>query len=157
MMVHHRHGRHGQKTLISRDLWGAAPFLSYPGFTLIAMDRDEWCEHKPVWVGRVAVAACDECGRVDWFSNQGSVDHAEAIAALFGTYDLQCSIDALGAPSPRVLVYAPPSERKRRHLDALPRRAWLKAGPHLWMSTDGEVLLLATTEPLLFENLTRGA
>jgi hypothetical protein len=66
-------------------------------------------------------------------------------------------MEALGAPSPEVLVYAPPSARKRRNLEALPTRAWLKAGPHLWMSTDGEVLLLATTQRLLFENLTKGA
>jgi hypothetical protein len=121
------------------------------------MDRNEWCEHKPVWVGRIAVAACESCGRVEWFSNQGPVDPAEAMAALFGNYDLIGPMEALGAPSPEVLVYAPPSARKRRNLEALPTRAWLKAGPHLWMSTDGEVLLLATTQRLLFENLTKGA
>lgn len=121
------------------------------------MDRDTWCEHKPVWVGRVAVAACEDCGRVDWFSNEGPVDHSEAMATLFGSYDLAGSMDALGAPASEVLVYTPPTTRKRRNLDALPKRAWLKAGPHLWMSTDGEVLLLATTQRLLFENLIRGA
>lgn len=121
------------------------------------MDGNEWCEHKPVWVGRVAVAACDDCGNVDWVSNAGPLDPAEGMAALFGSYDLAGSMEALGSPSPQVLVYTPPSARKRRHLDALPRRAWLKAGPHLWMSTDGEVLLLAVTQRLLFENLTRGA
>jgi len=120
-------------------------------------DMDFSCEHKPVWVGRIAVAACEECAEVDWFSNQGPVDSSEAMAALFGTYDLLGPLDALGAPCPRVLVYAPPSARKRRNLDALPRCVWLKAGPQLWMSTDGEVLLLATTQPLLFENLIRGA
>lgn len=117
----------------------------------------QWCEHKPVWVGRIAVTACDECARVDWFSADGPVDPAEALAALFGSYDLIGPLDALGAPAPRVLAYAPPSSRKRRALDALPKRAWLKAGPHLWLSHDGELLLLATTQRLLFENITRGA
>ncbi|MGD2060341.1 MAG: hypothetical protein PVF87_05730 [Acidimicrobiia bacterium] len=121
------------------------------------MDYQKWCEHRPTWVGRIAVAACEECGSVDWLSDEGPIDHAEAMAALFGTYDLVGPMQALGAPAPQVLVYTPPSARKRRHLDAIPRRAWLKAGPHLWMSTDGEVLLLATTQTLLFENLTRGA
>lgn len=121
------------------------------------MDYEKWCEHKPVWVGRIAVAACDECGKVDWFSNEGPVDSAEAMAVLFGSYDLIGQMEALGAPSPDVLVYAPPSSRKQRNLQALPTRTWLKAGPQLWMSTDGEVLLLATTQRLLFENLTRGA
>jgi hypothetical protein len=118
---------------------------------------DTMCEHKPVWVGRIAVAACADCGEVDWFSDLGPVDPAEAMAALFGSYDLVGSMPALGAPSPDILVYSPPSPRKRRNLEALPRRAWLEAGPQLWMSTDGEVLLLATTRRLLFENLTRGA
>lgn len=131
--------------------------LSYPSPTFTHMDDKPWCEHKPVWVGRVAVTACENCGGVEWLSSQGPIDSAEAMATLFGTFDLVGSMEALGAPSPEVLVYAPPSERKRRHLDALPRRAWLKAGPHLWMSTDGEVLLLATTQRLLYENLTRGA
>lgn len=115
------------------------------------------CEHKPVWVGRIAVAACADCGRVDWLSTEGPIDPAEALAALFGSYDLVATLDALGAPAPQVLAYAPPSQRKRSHLDALPRRVWLKAGPHLWLSHDGEVLVLATRQPLQFENMTRGA
>ena len=117
----------------------------------------ETCEHKPVWVGRIAVAGCADCGRVDWFSDEGPVDPAEALAALYGTYDLVGPIEALGTPAGRALVYSPPSARKRRNLDALPKGVWLKAGPRLWMSHDGQVLLLATTQPMLFENLTRGA
>lgn len=134
-------------------------FLSHPTRTLSGMDliREERCEHKPVWVGRIAVAACDECQRVDWFSNEGPIDHAEAMAALFGSYDLIGPLDALGSPAPYVLAYAPPSGRKRNHLEALPKRIWLKAGPQLWMSHDGSVLLLCTSQQLLFENLTRGA
>ena len=116
-----------------------------------------WCEHKPVWVDRIAVSACDDCRKVEWFSDEGPIEPAEAIAALYGSFDLLGPLQALGAPSPEILVYTPPSGRKRRHLDVLPRRTWLEAGPDLWMSTDGEVLLLATTHRLLFENLTRGA
>ena len=134
-----------------------SPNLSHPIHRLSLMTGNQWCDHKPTWVGRIAVAACDECATVDWMSNDGSVDSSEAIAALFGSYDLVGSMDALGAPSPSVLVYQPPSGRKRRHLAALPNHVWLKAGPHLWLSTDGEVLLLSTTQRLLFENLTRGA
>lgn len=121
------------------------------------INESEWCDHKPVWVGRIAVAACEDCGRIDWLSSEGPIDPAEAVAALFGSYDLIGPLDALGAPASQVLVYAPPSGRKRRNLDALPQRTWLKAGPRLWMSHDGEVLLLATNQRLLFENLTRGA
>ncbi len=120
-------------------------------------DQSELCEHQPVWMGRIAVAACQECERVDWFSSEGPIDSAEAIAALFGSYDLIGPLEALGAPTRRVLAYVPPSNRKRKNLEALPKRVWLQAGPRLWMSHDGQVLLLATTQPMLMENLTRGA
>ena len=115
------------------------------------------CEHKPVWVGRIAITACPHCGEVDWFSAAGPIDPAEAMAALFGSYELVGSLDALGAPSPEVLVYRPPSARKRVGLTAFPEKVWLKTGPHLWMSHDGEVLLLAPTRRLTFDNLMRGA
>ncbi len=123
----------------------------------MSVDQSPWCEHKPIWMGRIAVVGCADCRQIEWFSSAGPIDSAEAIAALFGNYDLVGPLDALGAPAPQVLVYAPPSNRKRKNLDALPKRVWLKSGPHLWMSHDGEMLLLATTQPLLFENLTRGA
>jgi hypothetical protein len=116
-----------------------------------------WCEHKPVWMGRIAVTACADCGRVEWMSSTGPVDPAEAMAALFGSYELMGPLDALGAPSPEVLAYRPPSSRKRANLGAFPPKAWLKVGPHLWMSHDGEVLLLAPTRRLVFDNLMRGA
>lgn len=115
------------------------------------------CEHRPVWMGRIAVTACAVCGTVDWFSSSGPVDPAEAMAALFGNYELVGTLDALGAPAPEVLVYRPPSVRRRAGLDAFPEKVWLKTGPHLWMSHDGQVLLLAPTERLVFDNLMRGA
>jgi hypothetical protein len=117
----------------------------------------ERCEHKPMWVGRIAVTACGDCGEVDWFSVGGPIDPAEAMAALFGNYEMIGPLDALGAPAPRVLAYRPPTARKRANLDAFPKRAWLKTGPYLWMSHDGEILLLAPTRSLVFDNLSRGA
>lgn len=115
------------------------------------------CDPRPVWIGQVAVSACAECGQIEWLSREGRLDHAEAVAALFGAYELIGPLDALGSPTDRVLAYSPPSHKKRRNLDALPKNVWLKAGPSLWMSHDGDTLLLATTEPVLLENLTRGA
>lgn len=113
------------------------------------------CAHLPVWVGRVAVTACPDCAEIDWFSSSGPIDPAEGMAALFGNYDLVGPIDALGAPTRQVLVYQPPSSRQRSNLEAIPAGVWLKAGPNLWMAHDGELLLLAPTDPLLFENLCR--
>jgi hypothetical protein len=115
------------------------------------------CDHIPVWVGRVAVSACEDCGTVDWFSDTGPIDAAEGMAQLFGSYDLVGQIDAVRAPSPRVLVYTPSSARKRRSLAVMPANVWLRVGPDLWLSHDGETLLLATNHELLIENLTRGA
>jgi hypothetical protein len=117
----------------------------------------EDCEHRPVWVGQIAVTACAHCGTVDWFSTTGPVDPAEAMAALFGNYELVGTLDALGAPSPEVLVYRPPSARRRAGMAAFPQKTWLKTGPHLWMSHDGQVLLLAPTKRIMFDNLMRGA
>ena len=117
----------------------------------------KWCDHTPTWVGQIAVSACEECGTLEWFSRSGAIDHAEAMAALFGSFDLIGPLDALGSPAPAVLAYAPPNAKKRKNLEALPKRVWLQAGPHLWLSHDGEILLLATNQRLLFENLTRGA
>lgn len=132
--------------------------MSHPTRSLIPLSNvTEICDHQPVWIGHVALSACSRCQRVDWLSESGPIDHAEAMAAIFGSYDLIGPLDALGAPAPKVLAYAPPSKGKRRHLDALPRWVWLKAGPYLWLAHDGEHLLIATTRKLLFDNITRGA
>lgn len=132
--------------------------VSHPTRTLIDMSNlIEICDHRPVWIGNVALAACARCRRIEWLSESGPVDHAEAMAAVFGSFDLIGPLDALRAPAPKVLAYAPPNKSKRRNLDALPPNTWLKAAPQLWLSHDGEHLLLATTRQLLFDNITRGA
>ena len=110
-----------------------------------------------MWVGRVAVVACPDCGQVNWLSDSGPVDHAEAMAYLFGSYDLIGHLEALGGPTSSVLAYAAPGPKKRKNLDAFPKHVWLSVGPRLWLSHDGEVLLLATDHQLLIENLIRGA
>jgi hypothetical protein len=132
--------------------------LSHPVRNFSSMEIDSGlCEHKPTWMGRVAVAACAECGEVSWLSDTGPVDPAEGMAYLFGSYDLVAHLDALAAPAPTVLAYNAPNARKRKNLAALPRRVWLRVAPNLWLSHDGEILLLATDHRLLLENLTRGA
>ena len=126
-------------------------------FSIMKPNDSEWCEHKPTWVGKIAVAACGECGHVDWFSDTGPVDPAEGLAYLFSSFDLIDHLDALGAPSPTVLAYSAPSARKRKNLNALPANIWLKVAPDLWLSHDHETLLLSTNHELLLDNLTRGA
>lgn len=114
-------------------------------------------EHDVVAVADLMVSACPICRRVEWSDTFGPVDPSEGLAALFGAYELIGSFDALGSPAPEVLVYHSPSIRKRKNLAPFPAHAWVKAAPDLWLTHDGENLLLATNHRLLFENLTRGA
>lgn len=113
--------------------------------------------HTPVSVGGLYVAACATCRQVDWSDQSGELDPSEGMAALFGSFELIGTLDALGSPAPEVLVYQAPSVRKRRNLAAFPEKTWVKAAPDLWLTHDTERLLLATNHRLLFENLIRGA
>ena len=115
------------------------------------------CRHVPVAVADVEVISCAECGEVTWYRGGQWLDPAEGMAAVFGQYDLVGRLEALSAPAPEVLLYRPPSGRWRAHLDAFSRRVWLEAADDLWLSHDGEHLLLAPADPLHRENLTRGA
>jgi hypothetical protein len=122
------------------------------------LNRLNGCQgHKPMPVADLLVAACEACRRVDWRDSVGEIDPNEGMAALFGNYELVATLDAVGSPAPEVLVYSAPSIRKRRNLLPFPKNSWVKAAPDLWLTHDGENLLLATNHKLLFENLTRGA
>jgi hypothetical protein len=125
---------------------------------LMELNRGRTCgNHRFSPVGDVRVAACEKCHRVEWQDGCGDIDPAEGMAALFGSYELIGKLDALGSPAPEVLVYSPPSARKRKNLAPFPMRVWVKPAPDLWLTHDGENLMLATNHRLLFENLTRGA
>lgn len=122
----------------------------------ISISPSDACNHELATHGRYGVIACPACGLVEWFGPQGPVDPAEAMAALFGSFDLIATVPSVGAPAPSVLAYRPGPNR-RRALGILPRHCWLAAGYRLWLATDGAVLLLATTDELMIHNLTRGA
>jgi hypothetical protein len=122
--------------------------ISFPGSDI--------CSHELATHGRYGVIACPVCGLVEWFGPDGPADSVEAIAALFGSFDLVSQVPGVGAPARSVLAYRP-GPTCRRALDILPRRCWLAAGPQLWLATDGDVLLLATPDELMIHNLTRGA
>lgn len=118
-----------------------------------ATDR---CRHEPRHWGRTSVVACAACGLVEFFGPAGAIDPAEGMAALFGTYDLIGSLPAVGAPAPVVLAYRP-SRGKKAALDSLPSGCWLRVGTELWVAAGDGVLVLATPDRLMVENLTRGA
>lgn len=108
-----------------------------------APGNDAGCRHEVAFRGGVGVVACGSCWRLDFFGPGGTLDPTEAVASLFGSYDLVGPVDAVGAPAPRVLAYRP-DRRGKSGLQLLPTGCWLAAGPSLSMATDGSVLLLAT-------------
>lgn len=114
------------------------------------------CRHEPRHWGRTSVVACHACGLVQFFGPNGPLDPAEGIAALFGSYDLIGSLPAVGSPAPCVLAYRP-SRGKKGALELLPSGTWLRVGSELWVAAREGILLLATRDRLMVENLTRGA
>jgi hypothetical protein len=114
------------------------------------------CDHRLRTWGHTGVIACPDCGLVEWFGTRGPIDPAEAMAALFGTFDLIGPMPAIGAPADQVLAYRP-TRGKGGALSVLPTECWLRAGPDLWLATDGSILLLASPNELMVDNLTRGA
>ena len=115
------------------------------------------CEHRSAAVAGIQVVACEDCGRVEWFGPTRPLDPSEGMAALFGAYRLVGQLPAVRAPGPEVLMYRAPTRKSRAHLDVFPAHVWWRIDATLWLSHDGENLLLVPTSPLLMENLTRGA
>lgn len=116
----------------------------------------ETCTHEIRSRGRTGVLACGNCGLLEFFSAGRTLDPDEGMAALFGDYDLVSTLPAVGAPGRKVLAYRP-NRGGRRSLDLLPVATWMRAGARLWIASDGDFLLLATSDDLLVANLTRGA
>ena len=115
------------------------------------------CRHQPVEVAGIQVIACGPCGTVEWLGANRSLEPAEGIAALFGGFRLVSRLPAVRAPGDEVLMYRAPSRRARTHLRTFPPYVWMKVDTNLWLSHDGEHLLLVPTTPLLLDNLTDGA
>ncbi len=115
------------------------------------------CEHRSVQVAKVSVVACEDCGLVDWAGPTRPLDASEGLAALFGMYLLIGRFPAVHAPGPEVLMYRAPNRTARKNLTAFPAHVWLEVDDNLWLTHDGEHLLLVPTTPLLMDNLTREA
>jgi hypothetical protein len=113
------------------------------------------CLHRPVEVADIQVVACERCGLVEWLGTTRLLDPSEGMAALFGDFHLEGRLPAVRAPGQDVLMYRAPNRKAQGRLDAFPAHVWLMVDTHLWLSHDGENLLLVPTTPLLMENLTR--
>ncbi len=120
---------------------------------IVKFMKTDTCLHIPVEVAGIEVISCSECGEIGWFRRGQWLDPAEGMAILFGQFDLVGKLEALSAPAPEVLLYRPPTGRWRAHLDVFDKGVWLEAAPNLWLSHDGEHLLLAPTDPIHFDNL----
>ncbi len=112
------------------------------------------CLHRPVAVAGLEVIACAACGTVEWHGAVRALDPVEGMAALFGRFLLVGRLPAVRAPGSEVLMYRAPRRKERANLNAFPANVWLQVDTSLWLSHDGEHLLLVPTTPLLMENLT---
>lgn len=113
------------------------------------------CTHEIRHAGRFGVMACSDCATIEWFENGRPVDPEVAMAGLFGDFDLVATLPTISAPASDVLMYRPARRVDRTRLEMLPSHTWLAASPTLWLSHDGEFLLLAPLDRLLLDNLTR--
>ena len=111
------------------------------------------CTHQIAWIGRTGVVACGTCGAVEWWTDGRPLDPAEGMASAFGSFEFVDSLRALHAPAGEVLVYRAPTRRLRQRLNYFPVNRWLLVSPGLWMSHDGEMLLLCPDNPVLAGNL----
>ncbi len=127
-----------------------AEILVTPAWHSGGMER---CTHELEQVGGLGVVACPACATIDWWGPDGVVEPTEALQRLFGGFELEGRLRSLAAPAPTVLVYRPTSRRDRRHLTAFPKHTWLAAHPGLWLSHDGEHLVLAPTDRRVVDTL----
>lgn len=112
------------------------------------------CRHRRYRWRSIQLSVCREDGSTSWSEDGEEIDAAEAMAILFGHFDLTGCLDGVGSPGAAVLVYEP-GRNGRDRLSAFPAHDWLEAMPGLWFTHDGTRLLLSPTDPQLAENLTR--
>ncbi|NND83543.1 MAG: hypothetical protein HKN46_00170 [Acidimicrobiia bacterium] len=115
------------------------------------------CRHELQSVGAVSVMACATCASVQFWDDRGPLDRAEGVAQVFGSFSMRTTLPALGAPGPEAMVYDPPNRAGRKVLEVFPAHVWLEAQPGLWMSTDGDHLVLSPSDPTVSHHLGRGA
>jgi len=113
------------------------------------------CVHTRTDVGDFQLELCPRTDEATWLRRGSEVDPAVAMAALFGQFDLCGVLPATAAPGERAFAYRPNGRRGRSAMRALPLRRWFEAAPDLWLGHDGEMLLLAPSDPILAANLAR--
>lgn len=113
------------------------------------------CRHDRREVGPVDVELCYESSFLEWFDGNERLDPDVGMARVFGHFNLVATLPALGAPGPMALVYGPPTSRERNWMRALPQNEWLHALDGVWISHNGDQLLLSPLDQIMVENLSR--
>lgn len=104
------------------------------------------CRHELRNVAGIAVVVCTTCQASEWWDTDGYVDPTEGVARVFGDYELTGTLPGIGAPAPLVLSYRAPDAKQSERLGAFPLREWVRIHDGLWLSHDGDTLLLAPTD-----------
>ena len=113
------------------------------------------CRHHEIDLGLLGAERCPLTNELRWTEGGEERDPAEALARLFGQFELRAVLDGLHAPGPSVFVYSPPNRPARSLMRRLPTGAWLAAAPGLWITQDGTSLLMSPDDPVLAANLAR--
>jgi hypothetical protein len=119
------------------------------------VDFPTTCRHDRVDLGSVVVDICPVTSQAEWYDSDELVDPASALATLFGQFDLATAAPGLRSPGTMVLAYRPSGRRGRAAMRALPQGRWIEAAPDLWITHDGESLLMSPTDSVLARNLVR--
>lgn len=106
------------------------------------------CTHVLCYVtADVQLAACADCGTLDWFRHGAAIPAFDGMAEVFGMFDLVATLPGVSAPGPEVMLYKAPRGISRDLLKALPARTWMEAAPGLAISHDGRHLLVSPMTP----------
>lgn len=103
--------------------------------------------------GGVLTSACAGCASIRFRSAVSGRDPWDAMAALFGGYELVGRVDTIRAPTGEVLAYRSRTEEEAAALRVTPPHRWFEVNQHLWMCHDGELLLLAHSSPAVSQLL----
>ncbi len=104
------------------------------------------CQHRLTKTAEMAILACADCDLAEFWCTTGRLDPTEAIARLFGEFELDSTLEGIGAPSPVVLAYRPTRPADAQRLRAFPAHRWLRIDGSLWLCHDGRTLLLAPVD-----------
>lgn len=112
------------------------------------------CTHETFTWRDIELSVCPVDGSAEWSELGDGIDGAEAMAILFGNFDLVGALPSIGSPGGTVLVYSPDRSGRSR-LGVFPENRWFEGSPGLWFSHDGERLLLSPSDARVADNLIR--